>query len=107
MKSNQIEVGATYSAKVSGQLVPVQVVELGLGGGFWAKNLQTGRTIRLKSARRLRGLLKGSPTVEAEGANQEAPESRYEDVDGLPRWARAAMNDRWVPGTWTLKGAQS
>ena len=32
--------------------------------------------------------------------NAEEDPRRYEDVDGLPRWVRWCMEDRFVPGTW-------
>lgn len=68
MKAKDIQIGATYRAKVSGNLVDVQIIRMqedwkpcrrsasGYRSTFYwiAKNLQTGRMIRIKSAQRLR-----------------------------------------------------
>lgn len=107
MKSTQVEVGATYSAKVSGQLVPVRIESEAVGGGYWGRNLQTSRTIRLRSARRLRSLLVGPEPQVVFPSDEAADARRYELVEApkgrqLPRWVVAAMNDRYVPGTWEV-----
>ena len=54
MKKAQIKIGSTYIAKVSGKLAPVKIIGLSVYGGWNAVNKDTGRTIRIKSAARLR-----------------------------------------------------
>jgi hypothetical protein len=49
-----VKLGSVYIAKVSNQLVPVQIVNPSSLGGWDARNLRTGRWIRIKSAAKLR-----------------------------------------------------
>jgi len=55
MKKNEIEVGGVYSAKVSGNIVPVRIDSESPRGGWEATNLKTKKSVRIKSAQRLRG----------------------------------------------------
>lgn len=54
MLKKQIEIGKTYAAKVSGQLVAVRIEHESPYGGWDGLNIQTGREVRIKSAQRLR-----------------------------------------------------
>ncbi len=54
MKKNDVELGATYVAKVSGKRVHVRIEREGAHGGWEAVNVETGRSIHVKSAQRLR-----------------------------------------------------
>ncbi|GMU83737.1 MAG: hypothetical protein AMXMBFR47_36070 [Planctomycetota bacterium] len=54
MKKNDVELGATYVAKVSGKRVHVRIEREGTHGGWEAVNVETGRKIHVKSAQRLR-----------------------------------------------------
>jgi len=57
MKQNEVKIGGTYAAKVSDHIVPVQIARESLifrFGGWEALNLKTGKTVRIKSAARLR-----------------------------------------------------
>lgn len=54
MKKNDVELGATYVAKVSGKQVRVRIDREGAYGGWEAVNVETGRKIHVKSAQRLR-----------------------------------------------------
>lgn len=54
MKKNEITIGGTYAAKVSGKVVPVRITAESRYGGWEAVNTQTRRTIRIRSAARLR-----------------------------------------------------
>ena len=67
MKKDQVRIGGTYSAKVSGGVVPVRITqETWLGDqhvGWVGTNTATGRSVRIKSAQRLRAPVGGtSPT---------------------------------------------
>jgi hypothetical protein len=55
MKSSEITIGNTYSAKVSDKVVPVRIDRENARGGWDATNLVTNKTVRIKSAQRLRG----------------------------------------------------
>ena len=54
MKTQDVQIGAIYIAKVSGVLAKVRVTGTSPYGGWYAVNLATGRQIRVRSAARLR-----------------------------------------------------
>lgn len=54
MRKKEVEIGARYTAKVSGRVVPVTIVRESMYGGWDARNEVTGRDVRIKSAQRLR-----------------------------------------------------
>ena len=54
MKKNEITIGGVYRAKVSDKLTDVRIDQECPAGGWNATNLATGKTIRIKSAQRLR-----------------------------------------------------
>jgi hypothetical protein len=54
MKKDDIKLGGTYLAKVSGKVVPVLITGESPYGGWDAVNTQTKRAIRVRSAARLR-----------------------------------------------------
>ena len=55
MKKHEVEVGKTYRVKVSGVLADVRITGENPHGGWDAVNVSTKRTVRIKSAQRLRG----------------------------------------------------
>jgi len=61
MKAKDIKLGATYSVKVSGNIVPVRIVRPHYLSGWVGVSLRTGREIHIKSARRLRSLVAPAP----------------------------------------------
>lgn len=62
MRAKQIEVGGTYTAKVSGTLTRVEVLRIGetsrFGGSmrtvYYCRNLRTGRDVFVRSPQRFR-----------------------------------------------------
>jgi len=54
MKKSQIKVGGTYTAKVSGFVVPVRIESESPHGGWIGTNILTHREVRIKTAARLR-----------------------------------------------------
>jgi hypothetical protein len=54
MKKDEVQVGKTYTVKVSGKLVPVALVQENPLGGWNGVNLVTHRGVRIHSAARLR-----------------------------------------------------
>ena len=71
MKKSDVKVGATYSAKVSGSVVPVRIDRENPSGGWDGTNLKTKKAVRIKSAQRLRGEAAkrtGKPRAKAGGA---------------------------------------
>jgi len=54
MKKSDVQIGHTYLAKVSGQVVPVKILSESPYKGWVARNEKTGREVRIRSAQRLR-----------------------------------------------------
>lgn len=54
MKKKDVEIGATYKAKISNSLTEVRIDREYHFGGWLATNLRTGRSVRIKSAAKLR-----------------------------------------------------
>ena len=54
MKKNEVKIGETYRAKVSGSVVDVRITGENPHGGWDAVNALTNRKVRIKSAQRLR-----------------------------------------------------
>ena len=54
MKRQDVSVGTTYIAKVSGVLAKVRITRESPYGGWCGTNLATGREVRIRSAARLR-----------------------------------------------------
>ena len=76
MKKADVKTGEVYSAKVSGNVVPVRIDRENPRGGWEGTNLVTGKAVRIKSAQRLRGKAATWP-----GKTDEAPaETPSEDV---------------------------
>jgi len=54
MKNSDVQIGATYLVKVADNLVPVKITREHPSGGWEGTSEKTGKTIRIKSAQRLR-----------------------------------------------------
>lgn len=54
MKNSDVQIGATYLVKVGDNLVPVKLTREHPSGGWEGTSEKTGKTIRIKSAQRLR-----------------------------------------------------
>jgi hypothetical protein len=63
MKKADVHIGKQYTAKVTHNLVVVEILNENPHGGWDAKNLSTGKMVRIKSAQRLRGFAKGATTL--------------------------------------------
>ena len=59
MKKSDVHIGKHYTAKVTHKLVVIEILAENPHGGWDAKNLSTGKMVRIKSAQRLRGFAKG------------------------------------------------
>lgn len=59
MKTEEIQIGGVYSAKITDKVVPVRIDRENPRGGWNATNMVTNRAVRIKSARKLRDKVKG------------------------------------------------
>ena len=91
MQAKEVVLGGIYAAKLSDKLVPVRLEAETEGGGWQATNMRTGKSVRIKSARRLRFPW---PTC--------APE---ETVEAKPKKAVEARNTGEYGRTWALRRA--
>ena len=77
MKKDTVKLGSTYACKVSGEVQPVRLDKTNPHGGWDGTNMKTRKSVRVKSAQRLRGLWpkKTMPIVadEAKGAADVGP----------------------------------
>ena len=62
MKKDQVQIGGTFVAKVSGKLATVRIDAESRFGGWDATNVSTRRRVRIKSAQRLRREVRPEPT---------------------------------------------
>jgi hypothetical protein len=60
MTKDQIQIGNTYTAKVTDKVVPVRIDAEHPSGGWTATNLVTNKKVRIKSAQRLREKVKAN-----------------------------------------------
>jgi hypothetical protein len=72
MKKDEVKVGGFYTAKVSDKLVTVRIDSTNTHGGWNATNTATGKRIRIKSAQRLRGEVKGDKAASKRDAKPDA-----------------------------------
>ena len=66
MKKADVHVGGVYMGKVAGRLAKVRLDRESLYGGWEATNLATGRTVRIRTAARLRYDARGARAAAVE-----------------------------------------
>ena len=117
MTIKEVKVGQKYQMKVSGNLVTVEVLSerTGINGrtGYVAKNLNTGRTLTLRSAGRLRPLPAAVHYfVDCNGASKEITRSEavqtVNECVGVGRWLESLRQIRssdglLIPGIGRLR----
>lgn len=91
MKKDQVQIGGTYVAKVSGQLARVRIDAESRFGGWDATNVSTHRKVRIKSAQRLRGEVRSEPTDVPDGGVIVAPDLAPDEERQLDAQADAEM----------------
>jgi len=75
MKKNEVKIGNTYTAKVSGKIARVRIDAESRHGGWDATNVETKKKVRIKSAQRLRseaGPPRTAPPPAASDNNKDA-----------------------------------
>lgn len=73
MKKTDVKIGNHYKAKVTNKIVTVEILAENPHGGWDAKNLSTGKSVRIKSAQRLRGKAPKPNTSAAGGKPKQQP----------------------------------
>ena len=61
MKGKDVKIDAAYAVKVSGKVVPVRITGESPYGGWDGQNLATHRSVRIRSAAKLRFALERNP----------------------------------------------
>ena len=83
MKKSDVHIKKHYTAKITHKLVVVEILSENPNGGWDAKNLSTGKMVRIKSAQRLRGFAKEtavSPPVATEEAISSQPATKVKST---------------------------
>jgi len=82
MKKNDVQIGGTYLVKVASNLVPVKIDREHDNGGWMGTSAKTGKTIRIKSAQRLRKCLDDAAPVAAKAkqATKDAADAPERDT---------------------------
>jgi len=81
MKKNEVEIGGRYVAKVSGSLTVVRIDRESPYGGWDATNVATGRSVRIRTAARLRSSDSWELTAVIFGAMLNVKYRRLGDAD--------------------------
>jgi len=92
MKKNEVKIGQCYMAKVTGNEVPVRIDAENPRGGWDAKNVATGRKVRIKTAQRLR---RQCTEADLAGLGRPAPRRRKKaatDANTSPTAATVAKS---------------
>lgn len=84
MRKADVRIGATYTVKVSGRLVPVRVDGVSPFGGWDGTNLQTRRAVRIKSAQRLRPRVTPAVTTAVPASAADEHRARYPEQYAHP-----------------------
>jgi hypothetical protein len=110
MKKNDVMVGASYVAKVSGKLARVRIERESPYGGWEAVNAETGRRVRIKSAQRLRheavDQKRAKAIAAADQENARLRDERERSPDGMTASERA-MAQSAVVATATANAAET
>lgn len=77
MQKNNVKVGSTYIAKVSGALTRVRITREHNRGGWYGTNLATGREIRIRTAARLRSEVPPAPAITEDEARSIVDEIEF------------------------------
>lgn len=93
MKKSDVQIGATYLVKVASNLVPVKITAEHDNGGWEGTSVKTGKTIRIKSAQRLRKRLGDVPDTAAEPAKATKDAKRGKKRDTGERRAKGGKRD--------------
>lgn len=100
MKKNQVQIGGTYVAKVSGQLASVRIDGESPYGGWEATNIATGRKVRIKSPQRLRRKtqpVSGGVTAELQVVQNDARPEQMDEPDAAETSQTEGENDDQLP----------
>jgi hypothetical protein len=121
MKKNEVQIGGTYTAKVTNKVVQVRIDAESRYGGWDATNMETGKKVRIKSPTRLRAAVGGDGAatgakrakggkkakVPAAAAQSQTSASTGEDVAMAPvaPTGEAEANPETAPGVCPNCGA--
>jgi len=76
MKKNEVSIGKTYWANVTGLRVPVRIESASPHGGWVGRSIKTGREVRIKTAGRLHGECKSEEVADVSAKTRPNRRSR-------------------------------
>ncbi|RKY23151.1 MAG: hypothetical protein DRP83_09690, partial [Planctomycetota bacterium] len=79
MKKNEVKIGGVYKTKVSNNIVSVKITHERPSGSWDGLNLKTGKTVRIKTAQRLRGVV-SQPTISPARQSARRKKIEWENV---------------------------
>jgi|GEM_PF-355675 len=79
MKKNEVKIGGVYKTKVSNNIVSVKITHERPSSGWDGLNLKTGKTVRIKTAQRLRGVV-SQPTISPARQSAKRKKIEWENV---------------------------
>jgi hypothetical protein len=95
MKKDEVKIGGTYAAKVTGKVVPVRIDAANPHSGWDGTNMKTKKPVRIKSAQQLRGPWPKQfreqmrAVHKADQENARLAEERGKSADGMTASERA------------------
>lgn len=84
MKQGDVKVGGVYAAKVSDKVVPVRIDREHPAGGWVGTNQETGKEVRVKTARRLH-----APWPRKGAKGEQKPEAKQDGAEAKKSAPRA------------------
>ena len=102
MKKDEIEVGATYSARVGGRTADVRIDSVNARGGWNATGVDSGKPVRIKDARQIRG----AAGADGERALEAADDARAADAAGDDATPAAATDRPGKRGGKSARGVK-
>ena len=93
MKKSEIKIGKHYTAKVSDRMTTVRIDGTSPHGGWDATNIRTGKSVRIKSAQRLRHETRG-PGQPASAKHMKAVHAADQENARLRDERKASQDDQ-------------
>jgi hypothetical protein len=57
VRKTEVEIGKVYACRISRRIVPIRIEAVAERGGWYARNLRTGRSVYVRNAGKLRARL--------------------------------------------------
>ena len=106
MKKDEVKVGQSYRVKVSGAIAEVRITDENPHGGWDGVNVATNRSVRIKSAQRIRGPV-ARPAKRTVARTMEEAQAAGKRVMSKAEYEGQANDPASDVGTGATKSAES